>query len=440
MTNEEAKVLFDRAVALTAARDYAGALAALDEVEATRPNSRNVTLQRGICLAWLGRVAEAGECRAKLEGRIEAERIAEITAAIEEARNLARSSGGQRPASPEPASDNVLLVESSFAVTTSETTVTGHVRKGAFRVGDLVSVPGPDGNASAASILRIGPAEMPMQMVRAGQSTVLLLSIEPQLVVNGSYISSNTKETAYAATMVVSNEKPATEEVLSEDLALQVAEAEKRLRQKQFGAARQLLEGLLAAHGNSGAVHRLLSRAHIEGEGAERNPAKALEHAKRAYELGGDDDPAVVGALAEAEAATGNAAQGLRFLERLFTVTKEPQARAAQAVRLTEFRERHGLGHVWEFSDQYGAVIFETAALADAAKALAKGTVPKDGKVRKDRISDWRPIEQALADQSPEIAAVYRGGGAAANNTAVLIVVGIVLVAAIVGGMYFLFT
>lgn len=440
MTNEEAKELFDRAVALTAARDYTGALGALDQVEAARPNSRNVTLQRGVCLARLGRIADAEACAAKLEGRIEPERLAEIAAAIEEARSAARASGAQRAAAPEPAADNVLLVESAFDASTSETTVTGHVRKGAFRVGDLVNVPGPDGSASVANILRIGPAEMPIQLVRAGQKALLLLSIEPQLVVTGAYISSNTKETDYAATMVVSSEKPAAEEVLPENLAAQVAEAEKRLRQKQFGAARQLLETLLANHANSGALHRLLSRAYIEAEGAERNPAKALEHAKRAYELGGDDDPAVVGTLAEAEAATGNAAQGLRFLERLLAVMKEPQARAAQAIRLTEFRERHGLGHIWEFSDQYGAVVFECAALADAAKAIAKGTVPKDGKVRKDRISEWRPIEQALADQSPEIAAVYRGGGAAASNTTVLILIGIVLVAAIVGGMYFLFT
>lgn len=440
MTNEEAKERFDRAVALTAAGDYAGALGALDEVEAARPNSRNVTLQRGVCLARLGRISDAEGCRAKLEGRIEPERLAELNNAIDDARNAARSSGAQHAVVPEPAADNILLVESSFDASTTETTVTGHVRKGAFRVGDQVAVPGPDGNANAAGILRIGPAEMPVQLVRAGQKAVLLLGIEPQLVVNGSYISSNTKETDYAATMVVSSEKPAKAEEISEDLAPQIAEAEKRMRQKQFGAARELLEGLLAAHGESGTVHRLLSRAYIESEGAERDPAKALVHAKRAYELGGDDDPAVVAALAEAEAATGNAAQGLRFLERLLAVMKEPQARAAQAIRLTEFRERHGLGHVWEFSDQYGAVVFECAALADAAKAIAKGTVPKDGKVRKDRIGDWRPIEMALAEQSPEIAAIYRGGGGAGNNTAVLVVVGIVLVAAIVGGMYFLFS
>lgn len=440
MTNEEAKALFDRAVALTAAGDHAGALAALDTVEAARPNSRNVTLQRGICLAKAGRVAEADECRAKLEGRIEPERLADLAEAISSARQAARTSGAHHAVPAEPQADNLLLVESSFAASTSETTVTGHVRKGAFRVGDQVAVPGPDGNASAAAILRIGPAEMPVQLVRAGQQAVMLLGIEPQFVVNGSYLSSNTKETAYAATMVVSESKPVSEEALPADLAAQLAEAEKRLRQKQFAAARQLLEGLLGMHPNSGALHRLLSRAHIEGEAADRDPAKALEHAKRAYELGGDGDPAVVGALAEAEAATGNAAQGLRFLERLFTVTKEPQARAAQAVRLTEFRERHGLGHVWEFSDQYGAVVFETTALADAAKAIAKGTVPKDGKVRKDRISDWRPIEQALADQSPEIAAIYRGAPAGGNNTTVLLVAGVVLVILVVGGIYLLFS
>jgi tetratricopeptide (TPR) repeat protein len=439
MTNEEAKALFDRAVALTAAGDHAGALRTLDEVESARPNSRTVTQQRAVCLARMGRLAEAEECRAKLEGRIEPDKLAEINAAISEARERARSSGASHPVAAEPDADNVFLVESSFAVSTTEAAVTGHVRKGAFRVGDQVAAPGPEGATENAPILRIGPAEMPVQLVRAGQRAVILLRIEPNLIVNGTYLCSTTKESAYAATMMVTESKPAPAEAVPEDLAAQLAEAEKKLRQRQFAAARATLEGLLGAHGESGALHRLLSRACLEAEGAERDTAKALEHAKRAYELGGADDPATIGALAEAEAATGNAAQGVRFLERLFTVTKDPQTRAAQALRLTEFREKHGLGHVWEFSDQFGGVVFETTSLADAAKAIAKGTAPKDGKVRKDRISDWRPIEQALADQSPEIAAIYRAP-AQTNSPLVLVAIGIVLILAVVGGLYVLFT
>jgi tetratricopeptide (TPR) repeat protein len=439
MTNEEAKALFDRAVALTAAGDHAGALRTLDEVESARPNSRTVTQQRAVCLARMGRLAEAEECRAKLEGRIEPDKLAEINAAISEARERARSSGASHPVAAEPDADNVFLVESSFAVSTTEAAVTGHVRKGAFRVGDQVAAPGPEGATENAPILRIGPAEMPVQLVRAGQRAVILLRIEPNLIVNGTYLCSTTKESAYAATMMVTESKPAPVEAVPEDLAAQLAEAEKKLRQRQFAAARAALEGLLGAHGESGALHRLLSRACLEAEGAERDAARALEHAKRAYELGGADDPATIGALAEAEAATGNAAQGVRFLERLFTVTKDPQTRAAQALRLTEFREKHGLGHVWEFSDQFGGVVFETTSLADAAKAIAKGTAPKDGKVRKDRISDWRPIEQALADQSPEIAAIYRAP-AQTNSPLVLVAIGIVLILAVVGGLYVLFT
>lgn len=438
ISNEEARALFDRALASAAAGEFTAAIRTLDELETARPNSRNVTLQRGVCLARMGKVAEAEECRAKVAGRVEPERLADLDAALGQARAAARASGAQR-AIPEPAADNVLLVEGSYAASTSEVTVTGHVRKGAFRPGDQLTVPTPDGGLVSAAILRIGPAEMPLQLVRAGQQAVLLLDIEPHLVVNGSYLSSSTKDSDYAATMVVSEAKPAASEMVSDDLASVLADAEKKLRQRHAGEARAVLEQAVQSNAESGAVHRLLSRAWLEGDGADRDPAKALTHAKRAYELGGADDPAVIGALAEAEAATGNAAQGLRFLERLFTVTKDPQARAAQAIRLTEFRERHALGHVWEFSDQFGGVVFETGNLADAAKAITKGTVPKEGKVRKDRISEWRPIEQALVDQSPEIADIYRPAQKGLSP-AVLIGVGLVLVAAVVGGLFLLFT
>lgn len=440
MTNEEAKALFEQALAQGQAGDPTGALAVLEQLEVARPNSRNVTLQRGIFLAQLGRMAEAEACGKSLEGRIEPERLQGLTAAIVAARDAARASHANPVAAPLPSADNVLQVESVFLASTEEAAVTGHVRKGAFRVGDQLSVTTPEGDVVPAPILRIGPAETPVQLVRAGQQAVFLLRIEPNLVAVGSYLSSTTKETAYAATMVVSSARPSVQEAMPEAVAAQVGAVEKLLRQRNFAGAREALEGLLAGHGESGAVQRVAARVYLEGEGADRDAARALEHAKRAYELGGADDPAVVGMLAEAEAANGQPAQGLRFLERLIAVTLEPQARGAQALRLTEFREKHGLGHVWEFSDQYGGVVAEVSSLAEAAKAIARGVVPKDGKVRKDRISEWQPIAQALGGQSPEIAALLQGKKPGASRPTGLIAVLGLLVLVVLGAAAWVFS
>jgi len=43
MTNEEAKELYQRAMARAEASDFTGALGLFDELDAARPNSRHVT-------------------------------------------------------------------------------------------------------------------------------------------------------------------------------------------------------------------------------------------------------------------------------------------------------------------------------------------------------------------------------------------------------------
>ena len=67
MTNEDAKRLFDEAAGVMNA-DPDRALSLLDELDAARPNSRQVTLNRGLCLVRLGRLDEAQACRDRLAG------------------------------------------------------------------------------------------------------------------------------------------------------------------------------------------------------------------------------------------------------------------------------------------------------------------------------------------------------------------------------------
>ena len=95
------------------------------------------------------------------------------------------------------------------------------------------------------------------------------------------------------------------------------------------------------------------------------------------------------------------------------------------------------MGHVWEFSDTYGDVVFETKDLADAARAIKNNTVPRNGKVRRDRVGEWRDIEQALATEHPDIKALF-GTPAAKNNSQVVILAGVVIAVIAAAAAFFM--
>jgi thioredoxin-like negative regulator of GroEL len=442
LTNDEAKELYVQAVRHVQARRFPEALPLLDQLDAERPNSRHVLLQRAHCLVGLERLDEAEALCARMEGKVEPAQLEDVRAAVANARMLSQSAL-RRPATdapaapparpaPAPAEDgrNVMTVESVFAVSLEEATVTGHLDSGVFRVGDVLSVVSPEGEVVQAPIRRIGPAETPVNLVRAGQRVVLLLAVDPSCVAPGAALTSATKQEAYAATMMVDAAQPATD---PGTLPQPLVEAERHIRAHAFDDALAALRNYLATDPDHPAAHRLLARVYLDAGTHIRNADLALEHIRRAYELGGAQDPAVVEVLAEALAETGDAAQGLRFLERLFQATQDPQARFALTTRIRDFRGRHKLGHVWEFSDNYGDVVFESADLAEVAKALANGTVPREGKCRRDRVGEWVAIQEALAGQHPDIAAVYAPAKGANSWLFPLLVA--ILVAAIVAAI-----
>lgn len=445
LSNEEAKQRYVEAVRLAQARRFAEALPLLDELDAERPNSRHVLYQRAKCLIALDRTDEAEALCGRLDGKAEPGQLEELRAALVDAR-LRSQAASRRPetagaaparpapaAAPPPADDgrNVLTVEAVFPVSVDEATVTGHVESGMFRVGDTLSVIAPDGRTVQAPIRRIGPAETPVNLVRAGQRAVLLLAVDPSCVAPGASLTSATKQEAYAATMVVDTAPKAE---AGGNLPPALVEAERQIRAHAFDDALAGLQGFLAREPDHRAAHRLIARVYLDAGTHIRDADKALEHIRRAYELGGAQDPAVLEVLAEALAETGEAEQGLRFLERLFQNARDPQARFALTTRIRDYRGRHKLGHLWEFADNYGDVVFESGDFAEIAKALRNGTVPKDGKCRRDRVGEWVAIAEALSGQHPEIAAVFAPakGGASWVFPALVAILVAVIVAAIV--------
>ena len=438
MTNEDAKRIYNDAVAAMNS-DAASALAMLDELDAARPNSRQVLLSRGLCLVRLNRLDEASDCLVRLRGKLEDDKLAELEAAIGAKRALGTASEAKadtvRPAPVAASGDNVLIVESTFPVSTTEATVTGHITSGVFHLGDTVTITSENGLPLLAPIKRIGTADAPLKLVREGQRALLLLEVEPHHIRPGGRIVSRAAEEAYAKTMVVGS--ASASDAMPEELSPEILRVERDIKAGQFESAGGALEAYMVMHPDSKTAWRLKAKVLLEGPEGIRNPAKALEAVRRAYELGGADDPAVIDTLASAMGATGEGEHGLRFLERQAAQSNDPRAAAALAKRITDFREHHSLGHVWEFSDTYGDVVFETKDLADAARAIKNNTVPRNGKVRRDRVGEWRDIEQALATEHPDIKALF-GTPAAKNNSQVVILAGVVIAVIAAAAAFFM--
>lgn len=454
LTNDEAKDLYVQAVQHLQARAFSDAMGLLDRLDAERPNSRHVLQQRAKCLIGMEQLEEAEALCARLEGKLDPPQLDELRAAIVNARALGNS-GLRRPATatPEPTPPpaprrvsvqppspvlvppgevrNVMTVESVFPVSVEEATVTGHMESGMFHTGDSVTVVSPEGVPLSVLIKRIGSAETPVNLIRAGQRAVLLLAVEPNLVVPGTAISSVKKEEAYAATMMA-DAKPVAP-VEDEPTLPVLVEVERQMRNHAFDDALVRLKAFVADHPDHRGAQRMIARVYLDAGTHIRDPHKALEHIQRAYELGGAQEPAVVEVLAEALAETGEADHGLRFLERLHQGAQDPQARTAIAARIRDFRGRNKLGQLWEFSDAYGDVLFESADMAEIVKALKNGTVPKNAKCRRDRIGEWQPIETTLSSISPEIAALYAPGSSHASWVFPLLVM--ILVAVIVAAI-----
>lgn len=439
MDNERAKELYTQAMGHFQAQQFGEALAILDDLDRERPNSRHVMQHRALCLLRLNRVDEAQMVAAKLEGKAEPAVLSDLRAKIAAAREA--SHAPQASTGGADGGDNVFVVEQVFPTSTTETTVTGFVKSGVFHQGDSLTLVSPTGMPLIAPLMRIGKAETPLKIIRAGQSTVFLLQVEPHHVVPGSSITCQTEEESYAATMVVDSGSGAGAKLAA--FIPELLEIERMVKTGNFQEAHARLTAHLAENPDSGGAHRLLARVHLEGPAPFKDPKKALEHIRRAYELGGAEDPAVVNVLADALAANGEAEHGLRFIERLHGAAQEPAARHALAKHIYDFRNRHNLGHVWEFSDEYGDVVFESRDVQEIVKALSSGTVPKTAKCRRDHAGDWRDAAELLAAEHPDLARLYQSGRGAkgkggANKALVAVVVLLILVLALVLARNFL--
>lgn len=443
MANDTAKEQFQQAQDLCKREQFAEAWKVLEELYREVPNSRRLAYQRGLCLLGLERYDEALSCCKSLEGKMEESYVRALQNKITSARrasgdnehfatptavgddaqllepmgltvDVATPPPQETPAPPlaqlSEEAANIFAIDSVFPTSMDETTVTGRVVEGAFYTGDSVSLVSPSGLPLLAPIIRIGTAETPLKMVREGQQAVMVLKVEPHHVVPGSRATSSSSSDSHKETVVVSGDSnsPGVQEVKTKaELDSELKEVEGMIAERRVREAHQKLTDYLAAQPSSCDAHRLLARVYLENNRELRDKKKALQYAKRAFELGGAEDPGVLEVLANALGANGEAQHGLRFLERLHALANEGEPRDVMAKRIQNFRVKHKLGDVWEFLDGLGNIIFESSNIEDIRKALENGSMAKNVQCRKNKIGGWQPIEQSLAVAHEPIAALY---------------------------------
>jgi hypothetical protein len=178
------------------------------------------------------------------------------------------------------------------------------------------------------------------------------------------------------------------------------------MKRGEYGDAERLLNVHILQHPGHYSAHRMLAQLYLDAPPPLGSAKLAAEQIGKAYEKGGAKDLSVIHVLAEARGRNGDPEQGLAFLERLDAPGTEPEARSALAQWVYDYRSRYKLGHVWQFADSYGEVIYEASDIADALRAFAKGAVPREARCRRDRVGDWQPVDAVLAYESPEIAKV----------------------------------
>lgn len=393
MTNEEASVLYEDALAKLKDGNHEACLSILESLERERPNSRHVTYYRAVCLAQLERPEEAEECAGRLEGKVDADTLAKLRGEIAQARLRQAVSN---PAQAADSDQNLLTVQNVYPASTEECQMQVTVRSGVFHTGDDLTIVSPNGTRSTAPIVRIGTAEVPLNLVRAGQTAFMVVSVDPMMVAPGATATCEAREEVYGATMVVSSAKPGAVEGTSA-MTPELLSLERMVRKGEHADAERLLNIHALQHPEHYAANRILAQVYLDAPPPLGNLQRAISQIRSAYAKGGAEDPSVIHLLAEILGRNKEAAQGLRFLERLYGSTQDIAARQALADRIHTYRDSFGLGHAWQFSDEFGEVVFETEDRAEAEKAVAKAALPAGAKCRTDNVGEWQPVDRVFA-------------------------------------------
>jgi len=197
-----------------------------------------------------------------------------------------------------------------------------------------------------------------------------------------------------------------TEPVEVLDVGL-VHEVELFFNKRLFDNAKIVLAKRLRANPANLTAHYLCARLFLSNSPEHRNLAKAVRHAKRAIELGGENSPPILETLAEALGGTGEAEHGFHFLERAYTLAEDASSRTALEERIHSYRAQHKLAIMWQFVNEAGDIVFEGSDIEQICRAILREIIPEGARCRKNKVGEWKPIKESLALENKAVAAVY---------------------------------
>ena len=320
-------------------------------------------------------------------------------------------------------------VISVFGGSADEAVVTGYVRSGSIRTGELASFTTDDGVPMIAPITRISTGGAELKVVREGQQTNLNLSVEPNLIRIGAVLSTPNDTDAFAPTMVASEVSQSTFSEAPSDVPQEVVEIGLLINRELFDEAHsKLLEHASSDGKNPVEVDRLFARISLEAKGDLHDPAKGLEYITRAYANGGGENADVIETLAYAHGANANPRQGVRFLEQLFFHSRDLKARNYYERRIDGFRVKHALPDQWQVIDPLGEVVFTADSIDDLEKGAKAKAFPEGAKCRKNRIGKLVTVPEAIKLERV-------GPGADGANTKLLLNTGIGAFAGMIAGI-----
>jgi tetratricopeptide (TPR) repeat protein len=188
-----------------------------------------------------------------------------------------------------------------------------------------------------------------------------------------------------------------------------IAELEKYLQQVPDSHAAHLLLAQIyvgqekPAKGVAAKVQNKLKLPQREKKSPKANQqaGKALLHASRARDLGGENDPETIRVLADALMHNKRKEEALTLIED--SIARNPKELSAWEEQIAQFRKRWALGTVWQFFNAAGKLLYESQDVEAIRQRLVRGEIPIRAKCRKNRVGALKSITESIGQQEDRI-------------------------------------
>jgi ribosomal protein L22 len=288
---------------------------------------------------------------------------------------------------------NQFKIDTVQAVASDESMVTGTVVTGLLRKGSWIAFATDDGTPITGQICRIGDVKAPLNQLREGDSSTLVLGVEEKHLKPGMVVTTQ-EEGTFAPTMIVTEMAPAARGDL-EVRPKELVDIEIQINQRRYREALEALEKYHAGQKMVFIVQQLTARIHLESEpvDVEHDTKKALQLIRDAYDGFGKSDADVLETMARALGENGEPISGLRYLDRLFAYAMDLDSREYYQTKIIAHRRRYNIRDKWEVLDATGDVIFSTERESELVENNDEDPYPNGCQVRKNRIGELVDID-----------------------------------------------